>query len=160
MDIGLIVIYAIPLLIIIVSLWFIFRKAGRPEWAAIIPIYNIYVTLKVSERSGWWTILWFIPWVDLFVMALIASGMAKRFSKGAAFALGLFFVPFVFLPILAFGNATYSGQKPKPVGLQGMKRPKTQSSNLSEADGYYCANCGNDIDNAWDICANCGAKLN
>ncbi|MCG2679668.1 MAG: DUF5684 domain-containing protein [Kiritimatiellae bacterium] len=34
---------------------------------------------------------------------------AKAFNKGGGFAVGLIFLPFIFYPILAFGNATYQG---------------------------------------------------
>ena len=41
-------------LLLIASLWRIFTKAGQPGWAAIVPIYNIYVLLQIVGRPGWW----------------------------------------------------------------------------------------------------------
>jgi hypothetical protein len=31
----------------------LFRKAGRPVWAAFVPVYNSYVILKIVGRPGW-----------------------------------------------------------------------------------------------------------
>ena len=73
----------------------------------MIPIYNIYLMLKIAGKPGWWLLLFFIPFVN-FVIAIIALvGFAKNFGKGGAFAVGLIFLPIVFYPILAFGDAQY-----------------------------------------------------
>lgn len=31
---------------VIAGMWKVFTKAGQPGWAAIIPIYNVYVMLQ------------------------------------------------------------------------------------------------------------------
>jgi len=94
---------------IIVTFWKIFTKAGQPGWAAIIPIYNIIVWLRIAGRPGWWIILLLIPIVG-FVIAIVASiDFAKKFGKGAGFAMGLVFLGIIFYPILAWGSAQYSG---------------------------------------------------
>ena len=36
----------------IVGLWFVFMKAGRPGWAALIPIYNLLVLLEIVDHSA------------------------------------------------------------------------------------------------------------
>ena len=36
----------------IAGMWKVFEKAGHPGWAAIVPIYNGYVMLKVAGRDG------------------------------------------------------------------------------------------------------------
>jgi hypothetical protein len=33
--------------------------------------------------------------------------IAERFGKDIGFAIGLFFLPFIFIPILGFGSAEY-----------------------------------------------------
>jgi len=42
---------------------------------------------------------------------------ARRFGKGTGFGIGLFFLPFVFFPLLAFGDAQYAGAAPAPVAV-------------------------------------------
>ena len=39
--------------LMIAALWKVFRKAGQPGWASIIPIYNTYIMCKIAGRSGW-----------------------------------------------------------------------------------------------------------
>jgi len=94
---------------LIISIWVMYDKAGQPGWGSIIPIYNLYLLCKIAQRPGWWLLLMFIPIVSIFIYILIYMDIAKNFGKGAGFGLGLFFLPFIFIPILAFGDAQYSG---------------------------------------------------
>lgn len=91
------------------SAWKVYDKAGEPGWAAIIPFYNVIVLLKIVGRPIWWLILMFIPIVGIIISLLIIVDVAKSFGQGIGFALGLLFLPFVFWPILAFGDARYQG---------------------------------------------------
>ena len=93
--------------VLIVSLWKIFAKAGQPGWAAIIPIYNYIVWCKIVGRPLWWVLLFFICFPIVFIILCI--DLAKRFGKGAGFGLGLVFLSIIFFPMLAFGSATYVG---------------------------------------------------
>lgn len=38
---------------------------------------------------------------------IVSIRIANAFGKGAGFAVGLIFLPFIFFPILAFGDAEY-----------------------------------------------------
>lgn len=100
----------VVLVILFVSLWRVYTKANRPGWAAIIPIYNIYVQLKIVGRPGWWLILYFIPIVNFIVQIIVALDTAKVFGKSPAFGIfGLLIFSFIGYPILAFGDAKYQG---------------------------------------------------
>ena len=106
-------IYAVVLIVGIIALWRVFTKAGRPGWAAIVPIYNIYTLVKVSGNSGWFTLLYFIPIVNVIIAVVVALGVAKNFGKSSVFGfIGLFIFAFVGYLILAFGKAEYVGVKP------------------------------------------------
>lgn len=89
--------------------WRIFEKAGKPGWAAIIPIYNVIVLLEIVGRPWWWLLLLFIPIVNVVVGFLLALDLSRSFGHDVAFALGLLFLGFIFYPILAFGGDTYQG---------------------------------------------------
>jgi hypothetical protein len=95
--------------LMIAGLWKIFVKAGEPGWAAIVPIYNAVVLLKIVGRPVWWIVLFLIPFVNLIMMFIVAFDTAKVFAKGAGFALGMIFLPPIFYPILGFGSAKYQG---------------------------------------------------
>ncbi|MGF1495742.1 MAG: DUF5684 domain-containing protein [Elainellaceae cyanobacterium] len=94
------------IVVVIIGAWKVFEKAGQPGWAILIPFYNAYVILKVAGRPGWWLILAFIPLVNL-IFFVVPFDVAGKFGKGAGYGLGLLFLPFVFYPILGFGDARY-----------------------------------------------------
>lgn len=93
--------------LMVVAMVKIFQKAGREWWEAIIPVYNMYVMLKIVGKPGWWIILYFIPLVNIIVSIIVLHNLSKKFSKGVGFTLGLIFLPFIFYPILGFGDALY-----------------------------------------------------
>lgn len=100
-------IYLGVIILIVASFWKVFSKAGQPGWACLIPIYNAYVLCKVAGKPGWWLILMLIPFVNVIIFLLVSLGVAEQFGKGAGFGIGLFFLGFIFYPILAFGNSSY-----------------------------------------------------
>lgn len=91
------------------GMWKLFEKAGEPGWAAIVPIYNAVVLLKIAGKPAWWIVLFFIPLVNLVVTFVVAAALSEKFGKGIGFALGLVLLPYVFYPILGFGGAQYRG---------------------------------------------------
>ena len=103
------IIYLVILIVVIAGFWKIFEKAGKPGWAAIVPIYNLIVILEIIGRPLWWIILCIIPIVNFFIILLIDIDMAKSFGKSVGFGLGLFFLGFIFVPLLGFGDAEYQG---------------------------------------------------
>jgi hypothetical protein len=106
------IIYAAVLVVGIIAMWRVFTKAGRPGWAAIIPIYNIYTLVKVGGYSGWFTLLFFIPFVGVIIYIVVALGVAKNFGKSGVFGfVGLFLFSLIGYLILAFGSAQYVGDK-------------------------------------------------
>ena len=105
-PIGMLIPLAIVALMII-AMWKVFIKAGQPGWGILIPIYNVYLLCKIAGKPGWLVILLLIPLVNIIVGIMILIDVATNFGKGAGFGIGLFFLPFIFYPILAFGDATY-----------------------------------------------------
>jgi hypothetical protein len=94
----------------------ILKKAGQPLWAGFVPFYNLYLALKIAGRPGWWLILFFIPFVNIVIAIIFGIDLAKSFGKGTGFGLGLAFLGFIFIPILAFGSARYIGPAGGPGG--------------------------------------------
>ncbi len=101
-------------ILLIVAYWKLNTKAGQPGWAAIVPFYNIYVMLKIVGRPGWWLILFFIPLVNFVIAIILMVDLAKAFGKGGGFAVLLIFLPYIGIPILAFGQARYVGPVADP----------------------------------------------
>ena len=102
-------IYFAVIVLVIAGIWKTFVKAGQPGWAAIVPIYNIYVLCQIAGRPWWWLLVMLIPFVGLVAAIIVSIDVAKSFGKSTGFAIGLALLPFVFYPILGFGSAQYQG---------------------------------------------------
>jgi hypothetical protein len=122
-DAGTFLSVFIPLMIImwalailgVVAMWRVFSKAGQPGWAAIVPVYNTYVLLRMVGRPGWWLALLFVPIANVVILVLVMVDLATAFGKSGGFAALLILLPFVGLPILAFSNdAVYRGPVADP----------------------------------------------
>jgi len=96
----------------IFCLWRIFTKAGKPGWAAIIPIYNTIVLLNIGGLSGWFVLLGLVPLVNIILAIIIYWNLGKAFGKGVGFQVGLIILSFIFIPILAFDSSRYVGAQP------------------------------------------------
>lgn len=94
-------------LIMIVGMWKIFTKAGKPGWASLVPIYNLVVMLEIVGKPIWWIALMLfcgpVGWI------MLSLALAQSFGKETGFAIGLIVLPFIFLPVLGFGSAQYRG---------------------------------------------------
>jgi uncharacterized membrane protein YhaH (DUF805 family) len=101
-------IFILAMVVVTIAAWWrMFEKAGKPGWAAIVPIYNMVVLCQVAGRPGWWVLLMLIPLVNIIIWIIVSIGVANNFGKGALFGLGLFFIGIIFYPILGFGDAQY-----------------------------------------------------
>ena len=109
---GMIVELALWILFLIyttVVMWKVFVKAGRPGWASLIPFYNLYTLLKITDKPAWWMIPLCVPIINLFFTFFVVFTLARYFGKKRTFALGLFFLGPIFYGILAFGRAKFEG---------------------------------------------------
>jgi len=97
------------LVVYIIGLWKLFKKAGKNGWEAIIPFYNIYVLIEIAGLNWWYfliaisgTIVGFLELDSLSGLASLASAavnffifynLAKKMNKSeVAFGvLGIFF---------------------------------------------------------------------
>lgn len=101
--------------VMIAAMWKVFTKAGKPGWAAIVPIYNLIVLLEIVRKPMWWIVMLLIPIVSLIFAILLYVELAKAFGKGGGFAAGLILLAPIFFPILGFGSAQYVyGQAAQP----------------------------------------------
>ncbi len=94
----------------------VFPKAGRPWWAALIPLYNVYVlVVGVARLSLLWFVLIFVPVLGIIPAILVNLEVARRFGKSEAFGLGLTLLGFVFYPLLGFGSDRYQEGEGAPL---------------------------------------------
>ncbi len=109
--------------------WRIFSKAGKPGWASLVPLYNIYVMSDIifGNLNYFFAVLitWAVSLIGIFTEISLLSNLAgvaslilsifyfiklsKVFGKSGGFVVGTVLLPLIFLPILAFGKAEYIG---------------------------------------------------
>ena len=105
------IIYLAVLVLMVASMWKIFTKAGKPGWAAIVPIYNLIVLLEIINKPLWWIILLLIPFVNFIFLIIITHNLSTVFGQGIGTTLLLIFLPFIGYPMLGFGSAQYQGAR-------------------------------------------------
>lgn len=122
------IVVAVALIIVFlfICLWKVYRKAGRPGWAALIPFYNTYVLFEIAGLSGLMGLIasllvYFAGYANnrlliavvivvytvLYIYACV--NLAKKFNKGPVFGvICLTILPFIGYPYLAFSDAKYN----------------------------------------------------
>ena len=63
--------------------WKLYIKAGRKAWEAFVPIYNAVILMKIINRPWWWTILLFLPIVNLILFPVVWVETARSFNKNS-----------------------------------------------------------------------------
>jgi hypothetical protein len=120
----------IPFLVVyvitVIGMWKTFEKAGKPGWAAIIPIYNYIVLLEIVGKPIWWIFLILFPCTSFIFTIWTLNLLSKSFGQSEGFTVGLVILPYIFIPILGFGSYKYLG--PSAGGL----KPQTPF----DASGY------------------------
>ena len=67
--------------------WKLYVKAGRQAWEALVPVYNAIILMKIINRPKWWTILLFLPIINLLMFPVIwietirSFGFTKRLDS-------------------------------------------------------------------------------
>lgn len=79
--------------------WKLYEAAGRKRWEAAIPVYNAIVLMKIIGRPTWWTILLFIPIINLIMFPVIWVETLRSFGKRTTLD--------TFLGIITFGFYIY-----------------------------------------------------
>ena len=87
------------------SLGKIFEKNGRQTWEGYVPIYNIYVWLKIIKKPWWWIFFFPIPFVNLIVAVGCNVETARLFGKySVKDTLLMILLPWYYMPYLAFDS--------------------------------------------------------
>lgn len=101
-------IYALWLFIILfycaIGTWKLFEKAGRKQWEGIVPLYNIYVWLKIINKPWWWGLILLIPgWNLLLMLGAMNVSMGRIFNRfSVKDTIMQIVVPFIYFPMLAY----------------------------------------------------------
>lgn len=95
--------------IVIIGLWKVFEKAGKPGWASLIPIYNTIILLEIIGKPMIWILWLLIPCVNIIFGIWALNLLNKSFGKSEGYTVGTIIFPYIFIPLLGFGDAKYLG---------------------------------------------------
>lgn len=95
--------------LIIIGQWKMFEKAGKPGWATLVPIYNVYCLFDMAFGTGWAMLFLLIPIVNFFVGIAALVKIAQAFGRGGLFQIMTVLFSGICFLILGFGDAEYVG---------------------------------------------------
>lgn len=155
--------------------WKFFEKCGEKGWKALIPFYNDWTIIKISNCHSYYfffiigesilslfafseifeefsIISSLFSFVSLYVILCINYNIAKKFHQEMGFAIGMTFVPFVFYIMLGLSNKYKYDKKVKvnPWGIYDFKERKS----VVNTEKHYCSNCGMEMSS--NFCPKCG----
>lgn len=176
------------IVISVIGLWGMFKKAGEEGWKSIIPVYNLYTLMEIVGMSPVWLIVLIAvvvlsPIVQslsaifylivLYFSVILCGSIAKSFGKSEAFGFGLYFLSPIFYLILGVGSSKYLGKMPMKDPIMEFvdenilhketttKQSETTSkSTTSKTEKKsFCTNCGTKLDDDSQFCTSCGTKV-
>ena len=63
--------------------WKLYVKAGRKAWEAAVPIYNAVILMKIINRPWWWTILLFVPVINVIMIPIVWVETIRSFGRNS-----------------------------------------------------------------------------
>lgn len=178
----LIVIIMAGLVIYLAGLFQVFKKAGRNGWEAIVPIYSIYVLVRIAGLNWWY----FLLIISGSIMNILGSdylgelcdigmmigtffvwyNISKKFHKDTVMAVLMTIFPFIMIPIMGF-SSEYVFDDSVEVSLNGPIQGENVKSKQKQAENdfnyqkrvNYCGNCGGKIDCDVKYCPHCGKEI-
>jgi len=103
-------------LIVFIAKWRIYKKAGQPGWATLIPFYNTFVHIKVAKLPLWTFILALTPFI--FILNIILwYETAKNFGKSNGYGVAINIFGIILIPALGFGKNQYNSENNEQINI-------------------------------------------
>ena len=77
---GWIILFFIVQLVHGAGTWKFYIASGHKAWEAFVPVYNAVILMKIINRPVWWTVLLFLPVVNLIMFAVIWVETLRSFG--------------------------------------------------------------------------------
>jgi len=117
--------------LILAGMGAIFQKADYPSWYVVVPILNYGVVFRIAQMSPLSMLYFVLPFLGVMYWPMICISIitiplgliahmramfsiSKRFGQSDLFALGMTFLPFIFIPMLGFGSARLMDRPRRP----------------------------------------------
>ena len=110
MGIGLLL-FIVTLLLGLIGLYGMFKKAGIEGWKAFIPLYNTWCMVEKMHLKRVWFFLQLIPIAGQFITIWILIKFVEHFGRFSVLHhAATVFIPFIYFPYLGFSkNERYAG---------------------------------------------------
>ena len=85
------------------------KKAGLDDiaWFAFVPILNNILQLKMIKESGWWVLMYLVPFANLVFAIIWQVRLLNAFGKNGAYVLfGIFLSPVYAILWLVWGYSS------------------------------------------------------
>lgn len=89
----------------VAAVWPFLNKAGQPGWTALIPFVAAFFIVRAAGLSAWWTLLYFVPIVNIVFAIIVALRLGKGFGHGAVFSVFLLWL----FALIGYFILSYSG---------------------------------------------------
>jgi hypothetical protein len=109
-ELGLLAISLVATVIQIAGIWKTFNKAGERGWGAIVPIYNIYLMIKVADKPWYWLLLFFIPVLNVILYLYVQWEVGEKFGLGVIGKLIFMILAPLSYVATGFGSYTYKSK--------------------------------------------------
>ena len=87
------------------GLCLVFKKMGLAPWKALIPLYNIFLWVKVCNKKKTWYFWFLVPAINIYMFLLMVVETAKVFHRyGFWEQLLAIIFPWVYLPLLGWSK--------------------------------------------------------
>ncbi len=146
-------------IIFVIGEWKAFKKAGKPGWAALIPIYNNIIMLEIADLPLWYLLLYLVPFANIYVIFKTFIEFAQKYGKSTGFGVAMVFFPYIFMPIIGFGSAQYIGVKDASYTSNVNQNNNDQNEYNPNSSSKYCPNCGSQLAGETKFCTNCGHQF-
>ncbi|MEM1321387.1 MAG: S26 family signal peptidase [Bacteroidota bacterium] len=105
----------ISYILLSISLYKVFEKAGVESWKALVPFYNLVVCCEIIGRPQWWALLLLVPIVNIFIYVGICVDVVRSFNRldFKDTALAVVYAPIAFFMIGNNKDDKYVGQTVK-----------------------------------------------
>lgn len=105
------IIFYLTILSYFACLWKVFEKAGQPKWAGFVPVYNLFILLKVIKKPWWWLLILIVPGVNFLLLIVMHIELVRAFGlRSMPEYLMAIFLPFISIGRIAFdARLTHTG---------------------------------------------------
>jgi len=79
--------------------WKLYSIAGFKSWQSFVPIYNIFILLKIINRPWWWIFILLLPGINIILIPVIWVEISRSFKKNT--------YTDTFLTVVSFGFYNY-----------------------------------------------------